>query len=136
MADRSVELFAALRTALAGDATLTTVLGGSSRVHSAMAPAGAPPPYVVIGDETAADYGASDGDSQEHTVTMHVWTEEPGKLKCLQAMSAVRAALHDVALALSGGLLVNLRCEFKETFRDPDGVSQHGVMRFRAVTTG
>lgn len=136
MADRSIELYAALSTALRGNATLQATLGGAGRIFTAKAPDGSPPPYVVLGDETANDYGASDGDAQEHTVTVHVWTVEASSLKCLQVMRDVRAVLHDADLVPSAGRIVNLRQEFKETFRDPDGVSQHGVLRFRAVTTG
>lgn len=135
MADRTVELYAALYTALSGAAGLTSALGGSGKVYEGKAPDNAAVPYVVIGDATAVDAGASLRDSQEHTVTIHVWTVEPGKLQLLNIMAAVRAVLHDADLALSGGALANLRQEFSNTTGDPDGVSQHGVMRYRAVTT-
>ncbi len=42
--------------------------------------------------------------------------------------------LHDAALALDGHALVNLRCETADTMRDPDGITVHGRLRFRAVT--
>lgn len=137
MADRSIELNAAIFAALTGNAALQVTLGGAGRIYNAMAPAGAPVPYLVIGERTAADYGASDGDSQEHTLTLHAFTEEPGYSKCLSILRDTRAVLHEASLTLSGvGRFVNLRCEFQETSRDPDGVSAHGVMRFRAVTQG
>jgi Protein of unknown function (DUF3168) len=132
MADRSVELFTAIYSALSGNAPLTALIG-SSRVFDTPPP-GQLPPYVVIGDETANDFGSSAGDAQEHTVTIHTWSEKPSTLQCKQIMSAIRVALHDVDLVLGGGSLVNLRQEFKETFRDPDGVTHHGVQRFRALT--
>lgn len=140
MSDRSIELYGALSTALRGSAALTATLGGTLKVYTRKAPPNIDPPYVVIGDETARDYGASDGDGQEHTVTLHVWAIDIGPdtalKKALQIMRDVRAVLHDADLSLSGGALVNLRQEFKETFADPDGVSEHGVQRYRAVTTG
>ena len=49
-------------------------------------------------------------------------------------MDAVEGALNDAALTLDGHALVNLRFEFAETRRDPDGITYHGVVRFMAVT--
>jgi uncharacterized protein DUF3168 len=135
--DRSVELFEAIFDALNGDAALFELIGsdvyGNRRIYDSP-PQGALPPYVVIGDETASDYGSSAGDAQEHTVTIHVWSEQPSTLQCKRIMAAVRDCLHDRTLNLDDGNCVYIRQEFKETFRDPDGVSHHGVMRYRALT--
>lgn len=137
MADRSVELFTAIYTALSGNAPLTALIG-VGRVYDTppaqVSDGQLVPPYVVIGDETANDYGSRGGDAQEHTITIHTWTETPTTLLVKRIMAAVRNAMHEQSLALGGGNLVYLRQEFKETFRDPDGVSQHGVQRFRALT--
>lgn len=137
MADRTQELAAALYTQLSGHAPLTALIG-AGKVFNGVKD-GTPLPYVDIGEETATDYGAVSIDAQEHTQTVHVWTEQPlnggsARLQCLQIVAAVRAALHEQVLSLSSGTLCNLRCEYRETLRDPDGVSWHGVLRFRAVT--
>lgn len=132
MADRSLELYAALYAALAADAALTALIG-ASKVFD-IVPANAAAPYVVIGDETAIDAGSSLIDAQEHTITVHVWSEQPSTKQCKAIQAAVRAVLHEARLTLSAGTLCNLRCEYKETMRDPDGISVHGVLRFRAIT--
>lgn len=132
MADRSVELYSAIYAALDGNAPLTALIG-AGHVHDIVKP-GSLPPYVVIGDETANDASSIGVDAQEHTVTIHVWSEKPSTLQAKQIAAAVRSALHEQALTLSAGTLVNLRCEFKETMRDPDGLTVHAVLRFRAVT--
>lgn len=140
MADRSIELFTAIYAALDASAPLAALIGAGRvfdtppAANSALSDNQLVPPYVVIGDETANDYGSSAGDAQEHTITIHSWTEKPSTLHVKRIMAAVRNALHEQSLSLSGGNLVYLRQEFKETFRDPDGVSQHGVQRFRALT--
>lgn len=133
MADRSVELYEALFDTLSADAGVTAALGGSGRIYDHV-PAGSACPYVVIGDETAADASGTLVDAQEHTVTIHAWSEATSSLQCKTILAAVRAALHDAPPTLSAGHCANLRAEFKETLRDPDGVTWHGVMRFRAVT--
>ena len=40
------------------------------------------------------------------------------------------------SLNVSGFNLINLRFEFSDVLRDPDGVTRHGVMRFRAIILG
>lgn len=141
MSDHTSDLYAALFARLNGDAAIAALIG-SGKVFNGVAD-GAVAPYIDLGDDTAADYASSGAaaptDAQEHTVTIHVWAEQPvtggsAKKQCLDIMAAVRASLHTVSLALASGRMPNLRCEFHETFRDPDGISWHGVLRFRAVT--
>lgn len=137
MADRSTELFTAIYAALNGDAALTALMG-TGRVYNGVKD-GTRPPYIDIGDDTAADYAGALLDGQEHTVTIHTWTEQPAaglsaKGLLFSIMARVRDVLHTASLNLSAGSLVNMRQEFRETFRDPDGISWHGVQRFRAVT--
>lgn len=129
----SVALFSAIYSALSSDAALTAALGGAGRIYDTP-PEAAAVPYVVIGEETATDYSSSLTDAEEHTVTIHVWTEARSSLPNKTIQGLVRGALHEQGLALSAGTLCNLRCEFRETLRDPDGLSWHGVLRFRAVT--
>lgn len=135
MADVSIELAAAIYAALAAHAGVTSTLGGSGRVYD-NAPAGAAAPYVVIGEETATDYSGSLVDGMEHTITVHAFTEGQSRLGCLQIQKQIRACLHEAALTLSAGTCANIRQEMRQTMRDPDGVSWHGVQRFRAVTNG
>jgi Protein of unknown function (DUF3168) len=139
MSDRSTALYTAIASALTGDATLATLLGGSGRIFNGVKD-GTLPPYIDLGDDTANDYGSIGfDDAQEHTLTLHVWTEQPvagqsAKAACIAIGARVRDLLHNVSLVLSAGFLCNLRCEFSQTLRDPDGVSWHRVLRFRAVT--
>lgn len=133
MPDHSVDLQEAVYLALSNDAALTALLGSGNRIYDHV-PAGAALPYVVIGETTAADISGALVDMQEHTLTMHAWSERPTSLEVKQIVAAVRAVLHDARLTLNSGRCPNIRCEYHETMRDPDGISHHGVMRFRAVT--
>ena len=140
MTDRTPEMLAALYSTLTSDATLTGLLGGSSgRVVTGTAGPDQKCPFVVIGETTANNYHTSSGDAQEHTVTVHCWTEQPvagqsARLQVAKIMARVRDLLHYQNIALSAGNMPSLWCEFAETIADPDGKSQHGVLRFRAVT--
>lgn len=132
MADRTADLLEAIYDVLAGDAALTAIIGADKVWDHVRA--GAAEPYVVIGETTAVDAGAVGIDAQEHTVTIHAWSITPSSLQVRTIVAAVRAALHDADLTLAAGQCRNLRCEITETMRDPDGVTHHGVLRFRAVT--
>ena len=93
----------------------------------------APFPYVSIGDSTVVDNGTKTENGTEHTLTLHTWSQAAGRSETKQIMGLVYAALHEKDLSLVGDRLINLRFEFGDDFRDPDGRTYRGVMRFRAV---
>ena len=115
---------------LSGDSTLTTTLG--AEVHDDV-PEGTSFPYVVLGDDTSVEYGTKTLDGASNTITLHVWSQYRGAKQILEIMNRVHDLLHNYSLTVSGANLINLRFEFSDTFRDPDGISRHGVMRLRAV---
>jgi hypothetical protein len=48
-------------------------------------------------------------------------------------MSRIYALLHESSLSVSGASLVNLRFEFSDVIKENDGLTSHGLQRFRAV---
>ena len=90
-------------------------------------------PYVVIGEETATNNGSKDLDGLEYTLTVHVWSSYRGRREIKEIMQSVYENLHDTAISVTGASLVNVRQEFNTTLAENDGITRHGVMRFRAV---
>ena len=90
-------------------------------------------PYVVIGEETAINNGSKDLDGLEYTLTVHVWSNYRGRREIKEIMQSVYENLHDTAISVTGASLVNVRQEFNTTLAENDGITRHGVMRFRAV---
>ena len=80
--------------------------------------------------------GTKDLDGGEFTVTFDIWSEYKGAKECKQIMDRVHTLLHNHSLSVSGFNLINLRFEFSDILIDPDGVTRHGVMRFRAIILG
>jgi hypothetical protein len=117
---------------LASDVALLGLLG-APRIYDDV-PQGVAFPYLTLGQSLARDWGTGTEDGSEHILTLHVWSHANGKREAQEIMGAVRSALHDQPLALSGHRLVNLRHEFSEARRDPDGETYHGIVRYRAVT--
>jgi hypothetical protein len=122
----------AIFAALVADAPLVALLGGA-RIYDDV-PQGAAFPYLTFGHSAARDWSTGSHDGDEHIVTLHVWSQANGKRQAHEIMGAIRTALHDKPLALTGHHLINLRHEFSEARRDPDGETTRGIVRFRAVT--
>jgi hypothetical protein len=118
--------------ALTANAALTALLG-SDRIYDDV-PQGAPKPYLTLGQTTVRDWSTGTEEGNEHLVTLHVWSGARGKKEAGEIAEAARSALHDQPLTLVGHRLVNLRHEFSEARRDPDGSTIHAILRFRAVT--
>ena len=118
---------------LNGDNTLTNTLGAGvfdEVVENASYP------FVSLGEETAVDYSTKDLDGGEFTINIHVWSQYKGSKQTKEIMDRIHDLLHDSSLSVSGFNLINLRFEFSDILRDPDGVTRHGVMRFRAIILG
>lgn len=91
-------------------------------------------PFVVVGDASITSWGAGDFDGEQHVLSIHVWSRYQGRKEMKQIMGGIVEALNGVSLGLSGHHLVDLRFVFADEFPDPDGVSRHGLVRFRAFT--
>ena len=93
-------------------------------------------PFITLGEETSIDYGTKDLTGGEYTINIHIWSQYKGSKETKQIMDKVHDLLHDIDLTVTGFNLINLRFEYSDIMRDPDGVTRHGVMRFRAIILG
>jgi hypothetical protein len=132
MATAGWALQKAIHGALTASAPLTTLLGGAHVFDDV--PRDAAFPYLTFGQSTLRDWSAGGEEASEHILTIHVWSQAPGRKEAHAIMGTVRGVLHDQALALDGHRLVNLRHEISEARRDADGETTHGIVRLRAVT--
>ena len=123
----------AIYTKLSTDNNLTTTLGAS--VFDDI-PEETPYPYVQLGEDTAIDYSTKDQTGSEVTVNIDVWSRYRGSLQAKNIMDRVHTLLHDSSLSVTGSNFINMRFEFSDIIRDPDGITRHGVMRFRAIMLG
>ena len=132
MTDLSWPVQQTVFTTLTGNAGIQVLLGSPARVYDHV-PTDATFPYLTIGDDTAREAGAKTFEGQEITLTLHAWSRQRGRNQTKDILAAAYTALHDQSLSLTGGTLVNLRYEFSDTFLDTDGLTYHGVARYRAV---
>jgi hypothetical protein len=121
----------AVMTALTADTALAALVG--ARIYDAP-PRNAAFPYVSFGPAGMGDWSTGTEMGAEHQLVLNAWSRRAGKLECFDILDAIATALNDAALALDSHALVNLRFQFADVRRDPDGITFHGVIRFRAVT--
>lgn len=94
----------------------------------------AQPPYAVMGEDSALDWGTKTEQGQEITVTFHCWSKQPTSTKeCKQMMAALYAALHEADLTVSGQDAVSCRFDFGQVLEDANGQLFHGIARYRLL---
>lgn len=118
--------------ALSNNAQLASLIG-TGHVHDHV-PHNARFPYLTLGQSAVRDWSTGTEEGGEHVLTLHVWSRAGGTRETLEIIGAVNEALKDAAIALPDHALVNLRFEYANARRDPDGETVHGIVRYRAVT--
>lgn len=129
--DATLPLQAALVATLKGAAAVSAFVG--ARVYD-RAPQDVTFPYISLGAEIASIFDAADIDGREIEWQIDTWSRKAGRVETRQIMTAIADALHDQALAVSGHAFVMGRMTMQTTMDDPDGVTVHGVQKFRFIT--
>jgi len=131
MADHSFELQKTIYAKLNTDSTIKTTY--SATVHDHVS-SGTAFPYVVIGEETLIDDSSSkDIDFNEFTLTIHTFSRNRGRKEAKQIMARIYALLHKTSLTVTGANHINTRFEYSDVVREQDGLTYHGVQRFRTI---
>jgi hypothetical protein len=94
-------------------------------------------PYVTLGPSTVLPADADGIPGVEVSFQLDIWSEGAGEafssVECGKIADAIRRALHQAELELGGNALVTLEHRLTQLLRDPDGITQHGVVQFEAV---
>jgi hypothetical protein len=129
MSDHSLELQKSIFNALDGDSTLQNLV---TDVYD-FVPENTAFPYVKVGEETSLDNGTKTLQGNEHTLVIHTFSRYRGSKEVKEIMSRIYALLHESSLSVTGASLVNLRFEFSDVIKENDGLTSHGLQRFRAI---
>ena len=131
MALHSFPLQEAIFSRLNGDSTLGDLITG---VFDGV-PDDTALPIVVIGSSTTSDDGSKTLDARDYIFNVDVFSDYRGMKETKNILQRVYTLLHEVDVSVSGANLIDLRCEFSSEVLENDGVTRHGVMRFRAFIT-
>lgn len=128
MADPSLALQGAINTRLRSQ-----VSGVANRVFDRV-PADVVFPYVELGEFQTVDDGAQCHDGHEVYVTLHVWSRGIGQVEAKTIAGAVRGVLHEAELNIgSAWQFLELAHQDTRYLKDPDGLTSHAVLTFRAL---
>lgn len=94
-------------------------------------PEGTAFPYVKIGEQTMVDNGTKNKQGTDFTIEVHTFSRYRGSVEIKNIMSVVYDILHESNLSVSGADLINMRFEFSDIIKENDGLTTHGVQRFR-----
>lgn len=128
--DPDLELQGAIVNALLGDPLVASFVG--DRVFDTVTPDAAFP-YITYGPTSAIEEDADCIEGQEITVQINTWSREVGYPEAKNINDAVRTVLHNgPTVTLAQNALVYLQHRQTQTLRDPDGITNHGVLQFQA----
>ena len=90
-------------------------------------------PYIVIGEETSIDADTKNLAGAEHTITIHSWSQYSGQkeIKIMEAWLVDK--LHEKSIPLPRATIVNMRREFYQVLVEVDGITRHGISRYRVT---
>ena len=116
---------------LNGDSTLGALIQG---VFDSV-PDGQSLPVVTIGTQSTIDNGTKTLDARDYIFNVDVYSDYRGMKEIKNIQKEIYRLLHESSLSVSGASFVNCRCEFTTDILEDDGVTRHGVMRFRTYVT-
>ena len=91
-------------------------------------------PYVTIGEFIGGQFDTLGEQAMDLEITVHVWSRQPGMQECQQLMTRAKDALDRQRLPAAGFQWVDTIWEYAQTLREPDGITRHGILRFRIPT--
>ena len=90
-------------------------------------------PYLRIGEFTGIPFDTHSDQGGDNTITIHSWSRHRGFMEIKQIQRETYNALHRFALVVTGFDTIDCVYESADTFLDDDGLTRHGVQRFRVI---
>ena len=96
-------------------------------------------PYVVIGEDNHNNWDDDIKNGMESTVNIHVWDRpegdsgDRGKANTKKLQGEIYNVLHRGGFDIGDYGNVGITFEYSDCFKDTDGITYHGVQRFRVL---
>jgi len=96
-------------------------------------PQGTTFPYLSLETSGEEAYSKTSRDTQ-YQIVVNSWSREKSPEETLQILAAVKSALdrQESSITIDSGTLVMLQFVSEDCFKDPDGVTWHGVSIYNA----
>jgi hypothetical protein len=126
------DVLAALMDALRANAGVKAALGDPVRIFDDR-PAGAAFPHAVIELGVSRPADSAGVQALEQEIAIEVFSRRAGKSEALSALAAMREALHDADIEITGRQVVLIQALSAQASRlDPQTI--RGVLRLRVLT--
>lgn len=131
VADSTLPLQQQIIATLRDDPALVALVG--RRSYDVIDP-DAEKPYVSLGPIQVIPEHAIEYDGSDVSIQIDAWSATVETVEIKRIGAAIRAALDGAALVLDGHRLVDLTAESTGYLIDPDGLTKHAILSFRART--
>lgn len=92
-------------------------------------------PYVSVGEFTSAQIDDSCTYRDQVSIELHVWSRYEGWKEAKNIQADIDRLLRDQSGEVDGYRITSIIRDTENMFRDPDGVTRHGVSNFIAFVT-
>lgn len=90
-------------------------------------------PYIQIGESQVIKQPADCLRSWKVYQTLHVWARDVPSTEAKRIVGIIDDAIDEQAINLSSLRLIMIQQQSSRVFRDPDGITHHGVIEFLAT---
>jgi hypothetical protein len=127
-----IELQKLIYDTLVADAAVTALVDG---VYDFVPPEcwdGPHNGYISFGPVDVVEDDAACITAGIHTFQIDCWSRQKNSTHCKRVVDTVYAALHQQPLQLTINALAEMGVILRQVFRDPDGLTTHGVIQVQA----
>ena len=89
--------------------------------------------YTITNPDDNQGWIGNNIDFNEFTLTIHTFSRNRGRKEAKNIMARIYALLHNATLSVTGANHINTRFEFHDVIKETDGLTYHGVQRFRTI---
>lgn len=130
-----VELLQDIYTALKDDLNIIAECGARVYNHVPQEPKNLPQkPYIHFWVPTSTDWGPKNELGFEHEIQVDIWSDHRGDFQLFTIAQIVIELLHNQPFTSTNGQNILLQHSSTLTILENDGLTYHGIVRFRALT--
>lgn len=92
-------------------------------------------PYLKFTLVSSNDWGPKNELGYESEIQIDIWSDKRGDEQCLVISDMLVQEFHNSSFVLASGQAILMQHVGSTSFTDPDGITHHGVVRIRVVTS-
>lgn len=118
--------------ALTSSTALQALIGNPARLYDVVPPS-ATFPYATLGDVLIKQFDTKDQYGFDQSLVLHVWSRYRGRKELKQIIQTIYDVLHNATLNVTGANVVMCQFQSASTAQENDGLTLHGILRYRII---